>query len=216
MIAVRFSRAGFVLAAGTALLVLGGCVEPPQRPAWRYLQRPIARVAILPSSNQTAQVGAPLIVDKVWEEHLRAAGFTIVNADSVVTYLSSREMPVAKLGTIPASQLGIDLHVDYLLEDEILVWGTKYKVLVGGAVVSCRSRLVEATTGATVWASDWTMQQQSNSGGNGLAGALVNALVESVVDSMFDESTQLAKQGIAVQSMFQPYPGIAPAVSPEP
>jgi len=60
------------------------------------------------------------------------------------------------------------------------------------------------------------MQQQSNSGGNGLAGALVNALVESVVDSMFDESTQLAKQGIAVQSMFQPYPGIAPAVSPEP
>jgi len=198
------------------LFVLGGCVQPPQRPAWRYLQRPVVRVAILPSSNQTAQVGAPLIIDKLWEEHLRAAGFTVVNADSVVTYLSSRGVPVAKLGTIQPAQLGSDLHADYLLEDDILVWGTKYRVLVGGAVVSCRSKLIEASTGATIWASDWIMQQQSDSGGNGLAGALVNALVESVVDSMFDESTQLAKQGVTVQSMFQPYPGIAPPMASAP
>jgi hypothetical protein len=60
------------------------------------------------------------------------------------------------------------------------------------------------------------MQQQSDSGGNGLAGALVNAVVDSVIDSMFDESTQLAKQGVTVQSMFQPYPGFAPATSAEP
>jgi hypothetical protein len=204
------------VAACVAVLFLAGCVQPPQRPAWRYLQRLNPTVAILPSGNQTAQVGAPIILDKEWEVHLRSAGFTVVNADSVVTYLSSRGIPVARLGTIQSPQLGADLHADYLMENEILVWGTKYRVLVGGAIVSCRSKLIEAKTGATIWASDWTMQQQSDSGGNGLAGALVNAVVDSVIDSMFDESTQLAKQGVTVQSMFQPYPGFAPATSAEP
>jgi hypothetical protein len=205
-----------LVAAAAGLLLAGGCAQAPQLPAWRYLQRSNVRVGIIPASNQTTQVGAPLIIDKAWEEALRKSGFVVVNADSVVTYLSSRSVSLAKLLAIPTAQLGNDLHVDYLLEDEIENWGTKYHVIVGGAVVSCKSRLIEASTGATVWASDWTMQEQSDSNGNGLGGALMNALVTAIADSMFDKSTQLARQGVALQSTSQPYPGVAPAVGAEP
>jgi hypothetical protein len=175
------------------------------------------RVAILPASNLTKQEGAPLIVDKAWEDGLRQAGFIVVNADSTVTYLSSRGVPMARLSTIPPAQLGADLHADYLLENQINDWGTKYRVLAAGAVVSCRSTLIEASTGAVVWSSDWTMAESNNSGGNnGLAGALASALVTAVEDSMFDRPTQLARQGIALQAGSQPYPGFAPAMEPRP
>ena len=203
------------LAAGAGLLFLPGCVQPPERPAWRYLQKAPVRVAILPAGNRTAQVGAPLIIDKAWEEQLRRAGFVVVNADSVITYLSSRSVPVAKLPTVPAAQLGQDLRVDYLLRDEIVDWGVKYHVIESGAVVSCQSWLIEAKTGATVWASGWTMREQNNSNGNnGIGGMLASALVSAVVNSMVDEPTQLARQGVMVQADRQPYPGFAPARVP--
>jgi hypothetical protein len=206
-----FSRPIGGLPTGLLLLLLPACSHVPERPTWRYLQRSPVRVAILPSNNQTAKEGASLVVDEAWENVLRKAGFVVVNADAVVTYVSSRGVPLSKLSTVPTAKLGADLRVDYLLSDNITDWGTKYRVLASGSSVSCQTTLVEASTGAVIWANDWTMAENSNSGGNnGLAGVLANALVNAVVDSMTDRPTQLARQGIAGQSTLQPYPGFAP------
>jgi excinuclease UvrABC nuclease subunit len=55
------------LSAALAVLVAmaAGCVQPPPpRPAWRFLKRPQARIAIIPASNRTDKAGAPIVLDK--------------------------------------------------------------------------------------------------------------------------------------------------------
>ena len=196
---------------GLAALFTGGCATSRPMESWRFLQRRNPRVGIMPSGNLTAVAGAPIVVDKQWTEALSKAGFTVIDADRFVTYCSSRGIPVAKLGGVPTAQLGRDMGVDFLLTNTITTWGTKYLVIASGTAVGCETRLIEASTGAVVWSSLWTMAENSNSGSNGIAGMLANALVDAVVNSMFDRATQLAKQGIALQSSTFPYPGSAPA-----
>jgi hypothetical protein len=199
------------------LLLISGCAQAPQRPAWRYLQRSSVRVAILPAANRTDKAGAALVVDKAWEDSLRNAGFAIVNADSVVTFASSRGIPIGNLGKIPMPDLGRDLHVDFLLEDEIVDWGTRYRVISGVSVVSCKSRLVEARTGALVWELDWVVSDANNNNqGGGIGGLLASAITKALVDSMLDVPKQLAKQGVTIAAATQPYPGIAPLGEPHP
>lgn len=198
-----------ILAAGLGI-ALSGCVQAPARPSWRYLQRAPVRVAVVPSINRTEKAGAPIVVDKAWEEGLHKAGFVVISADSVVTYAASRNMPVAEVPKVSVVDLGRDLKADLILENEIVDWGTKYKVISGVAVVSCRSRLYEARTGAVVWQLDWIRRQQSGNSGGGVAGVLVDALVTSIMNSMFDTAASLAKQGVALSSLTQPYPGVAP------
>lgn len=191
---------------------VSGCAnQTTSRPGWRYLQRAQTRVVILPAANLTDKAGAPLIIDKAWEEALRRAGFAVVNADSVVTFASSQNIPVGEVMKIPPATIGQRLKADYILEDEITDWGAKYRVIVGGAIVSCRSRLIEARTGALIWEFDWVRSEQNNNSNNGLTGALVGALVTSVMDSMMDVPARLARQGVSLCSLTQPYPGYAPA-----
>ena len=204
-----------VVALAAPMLVFSGCAQAPQRPAWRYLQRPTVRVAILPAINSTTKPGAQIIVDKAWEDNLRNAGFSVVDADSVVTYASSRSMRLDSLEKVPTDSLGRDLSVDFILEDKIIDWGTHYQVIQSVSSVSCRSRLIEAKTGATVWTFDWFMSDQDNNSGGGIVGALANAVVKAVADSMFDEPTRLAQQGITIVGTTQPYPGIAPPAAPQ-
>jgi hypothetical protein len=204
-------------AALAACLFVSGCQNRAAvRPAWRYLQRAQTRVAILPASNLTDKAGASIIIDKAWEEALLKAGFTVVNADSVVTFSSSQNIPVGDVIKIPPAVLGQKLKADYILEDEITDYGAKYRVIVGGAVVACRSRLIEARTGALVWEFDWVRSEQSNNSNNGVAGVLVGALVDSVMDSMMDMPAKLARQGVSLSSLTQPYPGVAPMAYRQP
>ena len=122
----------------------------------------------------------------------------------------ARNIPVLEILKVPPKALGENLKADYLLENEILEWATKYRVLQGGSVVSCRSRLIEARTGALVWELDWIRIEQNNNSGGGLTGMLVGAIVESVMNSMFDVPSNLAQQGVAYSAFTQPYPGFAP------
>jgi hypothetical protein len=194
-----------------AALLLGGCATAPRKPAWQYLQSESKKIAIFPASNRTTKADAQIILDKFWEESLRKAGFTVVNADSVLTFASSRAIALADLPKVPAADIGRDLKADFILENEIVDWDNHYKVISANAVVSCKSRLTEARTGAIVWEHHWIMVNQGNTN-NGLAGLLVSA----IVNSMFDVTTGLAKTGVTFSTATMPYPGSAPKGTPPP
>jgi hypothetical protein len=176
-----------------------------------YFQRPEVKVAIIPASNLTDKVGAPIVLDKAWEESLTKAVFTVTNADSVVTYASASGTPLADLAGIPRHQLGADLGVDFLLFNEIVNWGQSYHVIASQSVVACRSTLVEASTGAAVWKYDWVRIEGSGSSGGGIIGAMVEAAVDAVVDSMTDAVSTLAVNAVAGATTTIPYAGVAPA-----
>ena len=200
--------------AGIASLLAGCATMTPPPAAWRYLDRDTTRIAIMPATNRTDNAGTPIILDKDWEEALKKAGFQVVNADSVVSFASSRGIPMAQLSGLASAQLGGDLHADFLLENEITEWDTRYVVLAAGSTVAGRSRLVEAVTGATVWELRWRMDSNANSGNGGIAGLLAQAIATALVNSAMDVPARLASQGVALCVATMPLPGHPPPGAP--
>jgi hypothetical protein len=198
--------------AAFAILLAAGCATP-ERPTGRFLQRENPVVAIVPSANNSPEVSAPIILDKCWEQSLTKWGFTVKNADNVVTYASSTGVQIADLKDMPTAKLGADLGADYLLFDEVMDWGSSYHVISSKTVVACRSVLVEASTGAVVWKYDWIYIDASDSSGDPIA-ALVGAAVHSLVNSMTDAESRAAEVGVTVTTNTMPYPGFAPAPKP--
>lgn len=201
-----------VFLAAFAVLVAAGCATE-KRHSGRFLQREHVRVAIIPAANQSREVGAPIILDKCWEESLTRWGYEVKNADSVVTYVSSTGVQIADLKTMPTEKLGADLGADYLLFNEIMDWGYSYHVLNSRTVVACRSELVEATTGAVVWKFDWIYVDSSGSGGDPIA-SLIGAAVHSLMSSMTDAAAKAAANGVSFTTQTLPYPGFAPEAQP--
>ena len=204
------------LLAVTALLFAFGCATPEKKTAGRFLQRENIRIAIVPASNSTQEVSAPIVLDKIWEEHLVENKFIVTNADAVVTYASASGVQLTDLPSMSTAALGKDLNVDYIMFNEIVDWGNSYKVIASRTTVACRSRLVEASTGATIWANDWLKIDDSSDGGGGLIGAVVGAAVHSIVGSMADAASKAAEQGVDFSATTMPYQGIAPVEQPKP
>lgn len=202
----------YAIFAAVALLLVAACATEKRHPG-RFLQRDHIRVAILPAANQSREVGAPIILDKCWETSLTRWGFEVKNADDVMTYASSTGVQLADLRAMPTAKLGADLGVDYLLFNEIMDWGYSYHVLSSQTVVACRSELVEASTGATVWKFDWIYVDSSGSSGNPI-GDLIGAAVHGLVSSMTDAAAQAAATGVTVTTGTLPYPGFAPQPPP--
>jgi hypothetical protein len=202
-----------MLLTALCLLAASGCATE-KRVAGRYFQLEDIRVAIIPAKNNTDKVAAPIVLDKIWEERLTKDGFIITNADSVVTYASATGITLEDMPNIPVKKLGADLDVDYLLFNEIVDWGSSYHVLSSRTVVACRSRLIEARTGAAIWEHDWVFIDQSSDGGGGIVGAAIGAAVHSLMGSMFDAAARAAANGINYSSHTMPYPGFAPAPKP--
>jgi hypothetical protein len=201
------------LAAGLALasLLFNGCAAQNRIAAHHYLQRPL-RVAIVPGVNKTDQPKANIVFDKAWEDALTHLGYQVVSADQVVTYAAASGVSLEQVRQTDSAKLGADLKVDAILTTEILRWGTSYRVVQSDSTVSGVGRLVEASTGATIWEHHWVFQQQSGNGGgnNGILGILVNAAVTATVQAATDAPTQLAKQGVAMSAGTVPRPGNAP------
>ena len=197
--------------------LLGGCSTTPQDVRWRYLDRTPVRVAILPSVNHTDNPGAQIVVDKDWEEALKRANFQVVNADTVVTYAASTGIPLKDLSNQTTTRLGQDLHADYLVDNDITEWNTKYTVLASGVAVAGFARMVEASTGAVLWQMSWRrVQQNSGNANNGLGGMLAEALANAIVNSVTDEPARLAGAGVSFCVLTMPIPGHPPVLPPVP
>ncbi|MFZ4395134.1 MAG: GNA1162 family protein [Kiritimatiellia bacterium] len=203
------------LCGGMALLLLpAGCVTKLPPPAHYHLQRTPVRVAVVPSANRTEYPQGSIDFDKALEEALRKKGFEVVTADQVLTYVSARGTTLRDLGQYKASEIGKDLRVDMLFYNELTRWGSHYVVIKSASVVAGSSRLVEASTDATVWRLNWQLSQSSGNGGGGLAGMIIDAAVSAVVDSAIDKCRMLGEQSARLSAESLPQPGFAPKLLP--
>ena len=74
----KFFRGGFALAL---LACLAGCASGPKYLAREYA--PPSKIAVLPFSNETNDVGGPEIVRKVMLELLPARGYVLADTEEV-------------------------------------------------------------------------------------------------------------------------------------
>jgi len=210
---IRIINASICLATALALApaLFSGCATQSRGiPACNYLQRPL-RVAIVPGVNKTDQPEAKIVLDKAWEAALTQLGYQVLPADSVVTYAAASGISLDQVLKMDTAKLGHDLKVDAVLTTEVLRWANSYKVIAADSTVEGVGRLVEASTGATIWEHHWIFQQRSNNGGNnGIIGLLVDAAVTAAINSATDAPTRMAKQAVAFSSGTLPHPGNAP------
>lgn len=193
---------GLGLALG--LLLLAGCASVPE-PGYNFLERSPVRVAILPSVNKTDQPGAQIVVDKAWEQALKKAGFEVVSADRVMTYVGARGMMLTELANRKAPELGKDLKVDLLLKTEIRKWEMSAKGGNASTTIEAMQRLVEAPTDAVVWEHHWFFQEVDSNQ------SWIGMMVDMMVNAATDNASKLGTVGVLeISAKKLPRPGHGP------
>ncbi|MGP8199076.1 MAG: hypothetical protein ACLQU4_06185 [Limisphaerales bacterium] len=184
-----------VLALGVALgwFFPGAQAQAKTHPAYDYLERSRVRVAVIPGVNRTGEPGAPIVLDKAWEKILQAAAYEVVPADSVVTYAASRGILLSELPKRSPAEMGKDLKVELLLTSEIFKWEISTKGLRAVCTLEVVGRLVETTTGATVWEHHWIYEEVG--GGKGLG-----KLIDASNDTVSDKIARMAQQAVMKMS----------------
>jgi hypothetical protein len=202
------THAGFLLVFATlaAAALLSGCATSKvvRKPALYLWRSPV--VAMIPAANSSQEVSAPIVIDKLWGDKFQEKGFTIVDSDRVVTYASSRGVSLDDVRNADYVEIGRDLSADFLLYNEILDWGSSFHLTQSVLAVACRSKLVEARTGAVIWEFDWVYIDQSGAGGNIIADAIV-AAAHSLTNSATDGVAKAAGRGVNLVSNSLPYEG---------
>lgn len=202
-----------LIAAG---LTLAGCASKPvatSRINGSYMQKNPVRVAIMPSFNKTNEAAAALHLDKAWEDALKARGFEVVNADTVVNLAASQGINLADFGEMKLVEyagIGRDLEVDYILTNTVTEWSAKYRVVQSKTQVNFSSKLFEAKTGAVIWNDRKDIVDQSSSSGGNPIASLVGILAHAVVSSASNAEASLAKRGVTLASTTLPKAGYAP------
>jgi hypothetical protein len=159
-----------------------------KEPAYNYLERSPARIAILPSVNRTDQPGAEIVLDKAWERALNYAGFEIVSADRVITYAANRGLLLSELGNKKISELGHDLKVDLLLKSEIFKWTSSSKGEQARTTVEAVARIIEVSTGAVLWEHHWLYEETSSSG--------LGKLFDAAMDIASDKASRMGNRAV--------------------
>lgn len=201
------------LTALACVLLASGCAMNSEIHRGRYFQKNPVTVAIVPATNDTeGDIDASMLLDKIWETALKEAGYSVVNADEIVTYISASGMTLMEIQNVTPSQMaeiGRELSVDYFLCNHITEWGSHFEVIRSKTKVSCESVLYEASTGAVVWEETWAQSNDSDLTTD-VASTLVGAVAHRVMSSITREEINLAGRGIEfVSKKSLPRPGFA-------
>ena len=94
---------------------------------------------------------------------------------------------------LPAQKLKEIFGADAAMYIRIKEYGSKYQVLQSVSTVAVEAKLVDLSSGTTLWEGQERLQQSNNSGNNaGLIGLLVGALVDQVSNHLKDSSYNLS------------------------
>jgi hypothetical protein len=187
------------LAACLALvfLALGGCANNPKQFDYTELKKhPPRSILVLPPLNNTVEVNAPYIYLSTVTRPLAEAGYYVFPVAVIDALLKDNGLPTpAEMNLVPLDKIHEIIGADAVLYVSIEEWGQKYVVLSSNTIVKANARLVDVTTGTTLWTG--TAQLAEGSGNNnsgGLIGMAVAAVIDQVVDSLTDRAHGLSAQ----------------------
>lgn len=152
--------------------------------------RPIKTVAVLPVANDTADVEAPEKIRQALAERIVLKGY-VVKPISDVNRVLKDEMGITlgrQLDMATAEELGKRLGVDAVIYGTLFDYEEKSTGVLNIRRVRAGFKLVDATTGKTIWGRGRGVKSEAKMGGN--TGAMISEAASAVVKKL-DEKERL-------------------------
>jgi hypothetical protein len=175
-----FSCVAFVCAA----LWLSGCVTQPKPDYTQFFEHQPRSILVVPPANKTTAVDAPAVFLTTVSAAFAERGyyvFPVFLVQDILNDLGATDE--GAIAAIPPNKFKEIFGADSILYVTITDWTTSYIVIASNIIVGAEYRLVDADTGAVLWAGKQKVVHDSGGGGGGggLIGALVVAAVKAAI-----------------------------------
>ena len=167
---------------GAILLVLQGCVTPPDYHYAQFFENHPRSILVLPPFNKTTAVDAPILFNTTVSVPFAGRGYYIfpvfLTSDILQDLGLSNEGLIAEVSPQRFKEV---FGADAVLFVTINSWATTYLLLASTVTVQANYKLVDTATGEILWERTETVAQGSGGGQQGLIGMLVSAAVHAMV-----------------------------------
>lgn len=157
-------------------------------------------ILVVPVANETTSSEAPLAFMSTIATPLLQRGYYVFPVLPTVEIMKVEGIYEGEqLQDVPPRRFKELLGADAVLFVTIHSWDTVYLVLASGVSVSMTYRLVDTSTGQTLWLDQETRSISSDSGG----GDLISAAISAALTALTIEYIELAREanGLALASL---------------
>lgn len=179
-----------------AALWFSGCVTQPKPDYSNFFDHQPHSILVVPPANKTTAVDAPAIFLTTVSAAFAERGyyvFPVFLVQDILNDLGATDE--GAIAAIPPEKFKEVFGTDSILYVTITDWATTYVVLSSNITVSAEYRLVDAGTGAVLWAGTQKVIQSSGGGGGGGLAGLIVAAVQAAVTA-----TTVQYRPIAIQA----------------
>lgn len=167
-----------------AALWLSGCVTQPKPDYTQFFEHQPRSILVVPPANKTTAVDAPAVFLTTVSAAFAERGyyvFPVFLVQDILNDLGATDE--GAIAAIPPNKFKEIFGADSILYVTITDWTTSYIVIASNIIVGAEYRLVDADTGAVLWAGKQKVVHDSGGGGGGggLIGALIVAAVKAAV-----------------------------------
>jgi len=171
------------IVVGICVLILAGCVTPPERKNYTSLRTEDPRsILIVPVINKSVEVDAPDYFLSTISRPLAERGYYVFPVNLVKRLMEDDGLSDADMVHASNPQrLGKMFGSDAIMYISIERWDAQYIVLSTTVTVELKYVLKSSSTGNTLWENSQKLvyQPQSNAGG-GIAGLIAQAIVAAM------------------------------------
>ena len=152
-------------------------------------------ILVLPPSNKTTAVDAPIVFDTTVTMPLAERGyyvFPVFLARDVLLDLGLTDEGL--ISSVPPQKFKEVFGADAVLYVTIETWSTTYIVLSSSVTVKATYKLVDTGTGEVLWERTHQAVHQSGSGGGGGIAGLIVAAIDAVITAAAVDYRPLARR----------------------
>jgi len=192
-----------LMAVGAAALLVGCAQQPRAVDYTAFRASKPHSILVLPPLNNTADLRATPSMSAAVTQPLAEAGYYVFPLTLVDRTFQENGMVLpGQMHEAPLEKLQQIFGADAVLYITVSEYGGAFMVFAHQVKVTANARLVDARSGAELWAGKASIVQQPGNSGGGLIGALVTAVVHQVISANSDTARPLAGQ--VAQRMFAP------------
>ncbi len=175
------------------LLSLSACVKPADYGLYRSkLPRSLL---VIPPLNNSIEANASYVYLSTLTRPLAEIGYYVFPVSVVEMFMKDNGLPTPyEMNSVSLRKIKEIFNADAVLYFEIEDWGQKYQILSSNTVVNVRAKMVDVSSGETLWQGKAEAVEGSSSRDNDLVGMLVAAAVKQILESSSSRVWAVARE----------------------
>ncbi len=163
-------------------VVFSGCTTLPPKDYALYSQHIPRSILILPPINNTVEVAAGYSVMTAASRPAAEKGYYVYPVVVVDEFMKANGVSDPyEMHHVPLEKLHAIFGSDAVLYMSVLKYGSKYQIVASNTFVHIHARLVDSTSGYTLWEGELRFEQAGQSG-------LIEAVVDQVMNKLIDRA----------------------------